>query len=55
VSPLDVVRRYYGRIAEIRSYYQQPAATAELGGFPYAARGYSTDGAERSAIHDTGA
>jgi ketosteroid isomerase-like protein len=43
-----------GRIAEIRSYYQQQPATTELEGFPYAARGYSTDGAECSAIHDTG-
>ena len=33
-----------GRIAEIRSYYQQKPATTELAGFPYAARGYSTNG-----------
>ena len=32
-----------GRIAEIRSYYQQRPETTELDGFPYAARGYSTD------------
>jgi ketosteroid isomerase-like protein len=31
-----------GRIAEIRSYYQQQPKTTELDGFPYAARGYST-------------
>jgi ketosteroid isomerase-like protein len=31
-----------GRIAEIRSYYQQRSETTELDGFPYAARGYST-------------
>jgi ketosteroid isomerase-like protein len=31
-----------GRIAEIRSYYQQRPETTELDGFPYAARGYST-------------
>jgi ketosteroid isomerase-like protein len=33
-----------GRIAEIRSYYQQKPATTELDGFPYAQRGYSTGG-----------
>jgi ketosteroid isomerase-like protein len=43
-----------GRIVEIRSYYQQQPATTELEGFPYAARGYSTCGAERSAVHDAG-
>ena len=31
-----------GRIAEIRSYYQQRPETTELDGFPYAERGYST-------------
>jgi ketosteroid isomerase-like protein len=31
-----------GRIAEIRSYYQQQPKTTELDGFPYAARGYAT-------------
>ena len=31
-----------GRIAEIRSYYQQRPHTTELDGFPYAERGYST-------------
>jgi hypothetical protein len=40
-----------GRIAEIRSYYQQRAQTTELDGFPYATRGYSTAGVERSALH----
>jgi ketosteroid isomerase-like protein len=35
-----------GRIAEIRSYYQQRAETTQLDGFPYADRGYSTQGAE---------
>jgi hypothetical protein len=43
-----------GRITEIRSYYQQQSATTELEGFPHAARGYSADGAERSAVHETG-
>ena len=33
-----------GRIAEIRSYYQQQPNTTELDGFPYAARGYSDGG-----------
>jgi ketosteroid isomerase-like protein len=32
-----------GRIAEIRSYYQQRPETTELDGFPYGARGYSTE------------
>ena len=41
-----------GRIAEIRSYYQQRQQTTGLDGFPYAARGYSTPGAERSALHE---
>jgi len=40
-----------GRIAEIRSYYRQEPATTELDGFPYADRGYSTHGHERSALH----
>ena len=40
-----------GRIAEIRSYYRQEPATTELDGFPYADRGYSHHGCERSAIH----
>jgi hypothetical protein len=40
-----------GLIVEIRSYYQQHTATTELEGFPYAERGYSVPGAERSAIH----
>jgi ketosteroid isomerase-like protein len=40
-----------GRIAEIRSYYQQRPESTELDGFPYADRGYSTSGAERSALH----
>jgi ketosteroid isomerase-like protein len=41
-----------GRIAEIRSYYQQRQETTGLDGFPYAARGYSTPGAEHSALHE---
>ena len=41
-----------GRIAEIRSYYRQEQETSELDGFPYAQRGYSAAGAERSAIHE---
>lgn len=40
-----------GRIIEIRSYYRQDPSTTELDGFPYAPRGYSTAGAERSAVH----
>ncbi len=40
-----------GRIAEIRSYYQQRPHTSELDGFPYAERGYSTPAVERSAVH----
>jgi ketosteroid isomerase-like protein len=40
-----------GRIVEIRSYYQQRPETSELDGFPYAQRGYSVPGAERSALH----
>jgi steroid delta-isomerase-like uncharacterized protein len=40
-----------GRIAEIRSYYQQRPETTGLDGFPYAARGYSAPDAERSALH----
>jgi ketosteroid isomerase-like protein len=39
-------------IAEIRSYYRQEAADTELEGFPYAARGYSTHDAVRSARHE---
>lgn len=41
----------HGRIAEIRSYYRQEAADAELDGFPYVARGYSAHDAVRSARH----
>lgn len=40
-----------GLIREIRSYYQMRTQTTELDGFPYAERGYSVPGAERSAIH----
>jgi ketosteroid isomerase-like protein len=40
-----------GLIREIRSYYQMRTQTTELDGFPYAERGYSVLGAERSAIH----
>ena len=40
-----------GRIDEIRSYYQLRPETSELDGFPYAARGYSSPGAERSDVH----
>lgn len=40
-----------GRIREIRSYYQMRPEDTELDGFPYAARGYSVAGRERSAIH----
>jgi ketosteroid isomerase-like protein len=40
-----------GLIREIRSYYQLRPATSELDGFPYAERGYSVPGAERSAVH----
>ena len=40
-----------GLIREIRSYYQMRAETTELDGFPYAERGYSVPGAERSSIH----
>ena len=40
-----------GLIREIRSYHQLRPATSELDGFPYAERGYSVSGAERSAIH----
>ncbi|MCC6434881.1 MAG: nuclear transport factor 2 family protein [Acidimicrobiales bacterium] len=40
-----------GLIKEIRAYYRQdPAQTSELEGFPYAERGYSLPGAERSAV-----
>jgi len=41
-----------GRIAEIRSYYRQEPADSELEAFAYAARGYSTHAAVRSARHD---
>jgi len=40
-----------GLIREIRSYYQLRSETTELDGFPYAERGYSVPGAERSEIH----
>ncbi|MEV5828028.1 nuclear transport factor 2 family protein [Spirillospora sp. NPDC052242] len=41
-----------GRIGEIRSYYRQlDDRDTELDGFPYAERGYSGHGAERSAVH----
>jgi ketosteroid isomerase-like protein len=42
-----------GLIHEIRSYYQLRPQTTELDGFPYAARGYSSPGAEHSAVHPT--
>jgi hypothetical protein len=40
-----------GLIREIRSYYQLQSRTTELDGFPYAERGYSVPGAERSTVH----
>lgn len=40
-----------GLITEIRSYYQQRPQTTQLDGFPYAERGYSTTGVERSDLH----
>ncbi len=40
-----------GLIREIRSYYQLRPQTTELDGFPYAERGWSVPGAERSALH----
>jgi ketosteroid isomerase-like protein len=40
-----------GRIREIRSYHQLRSETTELDGFPYAERGYSVPGAERSTVH----
>lgn len=40
-----------GLIREIRSYYQLRPETTELDGFPYAERGYSVPGAERSRVH----
>jgi ketosteroid isomerase-like protein len=43
--------RVDGVIHEIRSYYQMRGETTELDGFPYGARGYSTPGSERSAVH----
>jgi ketosteroid isomerase-like protein len=43
-----------GSITEIRSYYQQCGQTTELDGFPYAERGYSVPGSERSTAHEPG-
>jgi ketosteroid isomerase-like protein len=43
--------RSEGRIVEIRSYYQMRPRTTELDAFPYADRGYSVAGAERSRRH----
>ena len=43
-----------GLITEIRSYYQQRPGTTELDGFPYAERGWSAPGVERSVIHPAG-
>ena len=40
-----------GLIREIRSYYQMRRTSTELDGFPYADRGYSLPGAERSTLH----
>ena len=40
-----------GRIREIRSYHQLRPEATELDGFPYAERGYSVPGAERSTVH----
>jgi ketosteroid isomerase-like protein len=40
-----------GRIAEIRSYYNQLDVTTELDRFPYGDRGYSTLGHEASETH----
>lgn len=40
-----------GRIREIRSYYHLQPHTTELDGFPYADRGYSVPGSERSPLH----
>ena len=40
-----------GLIGEIRSYYQMRRTSTELDGFPYAERGYSLPGAERSTLH----
>ena len=40
-----------GLIREIRSYYQLRPETTELDGFPYADRGWSVPGTERSSIH----
>ena len=45
--------RREGLITEIRSYHQLRPQTSELDGFPYAARGYSSPGRERSAVHPT--
>ena len=40
-----------GLLSEIRSYHQLRPGTSELDGFPYAERGYSVPGRERSAVH----
>lgn len=40
-----------GLLSEIRSYHQLRPGTSELDGFPYAERGYSAPGRERSAVH----
>jgi ketosteroid isomerase-like protein len=40
-----------GLIREIRSYYRMQSETTELHGFPYAERGFSVHGAERSTVH----
>lgn len=40
-----------GLIHEIRSYYQMRPESTELDGFPYADRGYSVAGGERSRLH----
>lgn len=42
-----------GLIREIRSYHQLRPQTTELEGFPYADRGYSYAGVERSRLHPT--
>jgi len=43
-----------GVIYEIRSYYQQRRVTTELDAFPYADRGYSVPGRERSKLYPEG-
>lgn len=43
-----------GRIAEIRSYYQQRPETTELDGFPYAERGYTAAAAGEIRPSPTG-